>query len=100
IVEPYWHYTGSVQIDEGRYSLTGNMEDRFVFKVPSLRNVEKTFPYFHDGSVKSLKEAIRIMGKVQLGINLSIDEINSIEAFLKSLTGEIPDKTRTVPVMP
>ncbi|WP_457643557.1 cytochrome-c peroxidase [Persephonella sp.] len=100
IVEPYWKYTGSKKIDEGRYSYTSDPQDRFVFKVPQLRNVAKTPPYFHDGSVKTLKEAIRIMGKVQLGIDLSVDEINSIEAFLQSLTGNIPQDMLTVPVLP
>jgi len=100
VVEPYWRYTGSKHIDKGRYNLTSNPEDRFVFKVPILRNVEKTSPYFHDGSVKDLKEAIKIMGKIQLGINLSTEEIDSIEAFLKSLTGEIPEEVRKLPVMP
>ncbi len=100
VIEQYWMYTNSTYVDYGRYLKTSNPDDKYVFKVPSLRNVEKTAPYFHDGSVKELKEAIRIMGKVQLGIELSVDEINAIEAFLKSLTGEIPPQARELPVMP
>ena len=86
----YWELTNSEKIDEGRKVETGNAGDQYVFKVPSLRNIEKTGPYFHDGSVKHLKDAIRIMGETQLGKNLSPEEIMSIEAFLTSLTGETP----------
>ncbi|WP_457625328.1 cytochrome-c peroxidase [Persephonella sp.] len=86
--------------DLGRYKVTKKEEDRYVFKVPSLRNIEMTYPYFHDGSVWDLKEAVRIMGETQLGIKLSHDEIDKIVAFLKSLTGEIPESARTVPVLP
>lgn len=83
----YWDYTRSAQIDEGLFALTGNPADKYVFKVPSLRNVEKTAPYFHDGSVATLEEAIRIMAKVQLGMDLTAPEVNDIKAFLQSLTG-------------
>lgn len=74
--------------DEGRFAITKNEADRFVFKVPSLRNVEKTAPYFHDGSVATLSDAIRLMGKHQLGRDLSPEDIASITTFLRSLTGE------------
>lgn len=87
----YWDYTKSAQIDEGRYVLTGNPADKYVFKVPSLRNVEKTAPYFHDGSVATLEEAIRIMAKVQLGMDLTVPEINDIKAFLQTLTAQDSD---------
>ncbi|CAA0142452.1 Cytochrome c peroxidase precursor [Tenacibaculum maritimum] len=86
---PYWVKTGSKNIDNGRYELTGEAVDRYVFKVPSLRNVTKTFPYFHDGSVADIEEAIRIMGEVQLNIDLEDDDIQAIKAFLNSLTGEV-----------
>jgi cytochrome c peroxidase len=71
-----------------------------VFKVPVLRNVEKTSPYFHDGSVDSLESAEWIMGKIQIGRNLPKDELGNIHAFLESLTGEIPQDALTVPLLP
>jgi cytochrome c peroxidase len=61
-----------------------------MFKVPALRNVDKTFPYYHDGSVADLNEAIVIMAKVQLNKELTDVEIKNIGEFLKSLTGEVP----------
>jgi cytochrome c peroxidase len=87
---PYWEYTSSVKQDRGRAEVTGNDAEEFMFKVPSLRNVEKTHPYFHDGSVKELDEAIRIMAKTQLNKDITEQEVESIVAFLQSLTGEIP----------
>lgn len=74
--------------DEGRYEVTKNENDRKLFKVPSLRNIELTYPYFHDGSVWKLEDAVKIMGQKQLGIDLSETEIRYIVAFLKSLTGK------------
>jgi cytochrome c peroxidase len=71
-----------------------------VFKVPGLRNAEMTSPYFHDGSVKELREAIRIMGKVQLGQTLEDKSVDVILLFIKSLTGQIPKEYRTVPILP
>ena len=71
-----------------RYEVTKLITDKFVYKVPSLRNVEKTYPYFHDGSVKSLKKAISLMGELNLGIELSKKDVDDIEAFLKTLTGD------------
>lgn len=76
--------------DLGRFDVTKNPEDKFVFKVPSLRNIAKTAPYFHDGKVATLKEAIKTMGKTQLGMNISDKEAASIETFLKTLTGDKP----------
>jgi cytochrome c peroxidase len=76
--------------DSGRYTVTRKPEDLFVFKVPSLRNVEKTAPYFHDGSVASLDSAIRMMGRHQLGIELSDAQVRDIHTWLGSLTGELP----------
>jgi cytochrome c peroxidase len=75
--------------DAGRFEVTKNEADRFSFKVPSLRNVEKTAPYFHDGSVKTVEEAVRLMGKHQLGRDLDEQDINSIVVFLRTLTGKI-----------
>jgi cytochrome c peroxidase len=74
--------------DQGRFNVTGLEEDRHVFKVPSLRNVAITAPYFHDGSAKTLSDAVRIMGKYQLGKELSREEVRLLVAFLHSLSGE------------
>ncbi len=91
ILEDYWTVTGSEEIDEGRYAVTGREEDRYVFRVPMLRNVVRTGPYFHDGSVASLGEAVEIMARVQLGRELDPVEVERITLFLESLTGEIPE---------
>jgi len=90
IVGDYWKETGSPTPDKGRADVTKNDADLYVFKVPQLRNVAKTAPYFHDGSVKELPRAVRIMGKVQLGKELSEQEAAQIVAFLDSLTGDVP----------
>jgi cytochrome c peroxidase len=90
VFEDYWKQTGSQAIDEGRYSVTHELADKYLFKVPSLRNVSKTPPYFHDGSVAKLADAIRIMGKVQLGKVLGDQDVNELLAFLNSLTGQLP----------
>lgn len=76
--------------DLGRYDVTKNAADRQVFKVPSLRNVAKTAPYFHDGSVETLPEAVKLMGHHQLGLTLSDDDVSSLVEFLGALTGETP----------
>jgi cytochrome c peroxidase len=76
--------------DPGRYKVTKSEADKFVFKVPSLRNIEKTGPYFHDGKIATLKEAIAKMADYQVGETLSDAEIQSIETWMKSLTGAIP----------
>ena len=74
----------------GVAGLTGKDADRMKFKVPTLRNVEMTYPYFHDGAVWTLEEAVDIMGKLQLGRTYSKEEIARIVAFLKTLTGNQP----------
>jgi len=76
--------------DLGRYNTTGKERDRHVFRVPSLRNVELTSPYFHDGSVATLAEAVQTMGQYQLGRQLSTNDIDAIVQFLTTLTGEPP----------
>ncbi|NET33032.1 MAG: cytochrome-c peroxidase [Cyanothece sp. SIO1E1] len=76
------------EADLGRFNVTGNERDRFVFKVPSLRNVLLTSPYFHDGSAETLDQAIKLMGQYQLGINLPQEDVDQIMFFLNSLTGE------------
>lgn len=73
--------------DQGRYNVTKREEDRHRFKVPSLRNVALTAPYFHDGSVARLEDAVRVMGRYQLGRILSEREVTDIVAFLNSLNG-------------
>ncbi|WP_456377199.1 cytochrome-c peroxidase [Lutibacter sp.] len=90
IFDDYWKYTKSKKIDEGKFEVTKKESDKYVFKSPSLRNIEKTYPYFHDGSVTNLKEAVTIMAKVQLNKELSENELHSLVAFLNSLTGELP----------
>lgn len=76
--------------DLGREEVTGDEADRYVYKVPSLRNIALTAPYFHTGQAWTLEEAISVMGKTQLGIAFSDEEIADIKAFLESLTGEQP----------
>ncbi|NCG20960.1 MAG: c-type cytochrome [Rhodobacterales bacterium] len=75
--------------DLGRQEVTGNEADKHVFKVPSLRNVDKTGPYFHDGSIATLDEAVKLMASHQLGKELDDQQVGEIVAFLGSLTGEI-----------
>jgi cytochrome c peroxidase len=100
VFEPYWKYTKSEPIDEGRYVVTKNEADKYVFKVPIHRNVAKTSPYFHDGSVDKLEDAVWIMGKIQLGKDLGKSQVEEIVTFLKSLTGEIPEDALKVPLLP
>jgi cytochrome c peroxidase len=71
----------------GRFNTTKNPSDRHVFRVPSLRNVALTAPYFHDGSAQTLEQAVATMGRVQLGRSLTPTQVSGIVAFLKSLTG-------------
>lgn len=77
--------------DLGRYNLTGREEDRHMFKVPSLRNIERTAPYFHDGSIKTLGEAIDTMARYQIGVRLEMKEREALLAFLGSLNGTPPE---------
>ena len=76
--------------DKGRFSVTKTPSDEYVFKVPTLRNIELTSPYFHSGKVWDLKQAVGVMGTAQLGAQLSDAEVARITAFLHSLTGEQP----------
>ena len=77
--------------DLGRYNVTKRDEDRHVFKVPSLRNVALTAPYFHDGAALTLEQAVTVMARYQLGRELSGEDIESIVAFLETLTGSLPE---------
>ncbi len=86
--------------DPGRQKVTGNEGDRMLFKVPSLRNIEKTGPYYHTGKVTTLEEAVSSMADYQLGKSLSPAQVNSIVIWLKSLTGEIPAEYIKAPILP
>ncbi|MCT4583049.1 MAG: cytochrome-c peroxidase [Flavobacteriales bacterium] len=99
LFEEYVSLTGSEHVDYGKYQSSGEEKDKFIFKVPSLRNIEKTAPYFHDGSVDQLEDAVQIMARTQLGKTLSSSEIENITAFLNSLTGEVPAKYKQAPKM-
>ena len=90
IWEDYWSVTKSEAIDKGRFNLTQDENDLYVFRVASLRNVNKTAPYFHDGSVKALPDAVRIMGRIQLRKTLSDEDVKYVVAFLNTLTGKVP----------
>ncbi|WP_028303225.1 cytochrome-c peroxidase [Oceanospirillum maris] len=94
VVEPY-QTSNNV---EGRAAVTGQDVDRFTFKVPTLRNVELTYPYFHDGEAKTLTESVDVMGRLQLGRKFSTDENAKIVAFLKTLTGDQPQFL--MPILP
>ncbi len=86
--------------DLGRFEVTRAPTDRMVFKVPTLRNVARTAPYFHDGSCDSLPEAVRRMGRHQLGMDLSSAEVDAVAAFLGAMTGELPAAYIARPVLP
>lgn len=88
------------QADPGRFEVTKNEADRMVFRVPSLRNVSKTAPYFHDGSGATLPDAVRKMGKHQLGVELTDREVAAIVTWLDSLTGDIPSAYIAPPELP
>jgi cytochrome c peroxidase len=94
VVEPYQAQSPA----EGLSAVTGKDADRFKFKVPTLRNVEMTYPYFHDGEAETLTEAVDIMGRLQLGKKFSEQENARIVAFLKTLTGNQP--SFLLPILP
>ncbi len=94
VVEPYKTKNPA----EGLSAVTGKDADRFKFKVPTLRNVELTYPYFHDGEAETLAEAVDVMGQLQLGKKFTRDENAKIVAFLKTLTGDQP--SFTLPILP
>jgi len=81
-----------LQSDSGRFAATHEAEDLFVFRVPPLRNIEKTGPYFDTGVITDLAEAVRLMARYQRGINLSEEEVGQIVAWLRTLTGTIPSE--------
>lgn len=106
ITQDYWLVTGSTPIeafkgyDKGRFHDTKDEADAFMFKVPQLRNVAVTPPYFHDGSVATLPQAVRVMAQLQLGKQLSDEDVSHIVSFLESLTGEVPADFAKVPPLP
>lgn len=77
---------------QGRFAITGDVRDRYVFKVPSLRNVARTAPYFHDGSAETLEDAVRAMFDYQLGMPVEDEAVADILAFLQSLSAEPYEK--------
>jgi len=97
---PYWDYTKSDNRNKGRFNVTNNQNDLYVFKVPTLRNITHTYPYFHDGSVWDIHQAVRLMGVTQLDKNLTVQQVNDIVAFLNSLTGDVKAEWRTLPLLP
>lgn len=92
LVKDYFKDRGTAitEADLGRFNVTKKPEDKHFFKVPTLRNVELTSPYLHDGSRATLEETVKVMGKYQLGRDLTDAQVNSIVTFLKSLTGKLP----------
>lgn len=88
------------QSDLGRFAVTGDPTDRMVFKVPTLRNVAVTGPYFHDGSATTLPQAVRVMARHQLDLDLSDDDVGAIVAWLSSLTGDLPSAYIQPPTLP
>jgi cytochrome c peroxidase len=91
-----WHD----ETDLGRYEVSGKESDKMVFVVPTLRNIAETEPYYHDGSVKTLPEAVRKMGEYQLGKTLTDEQVDSIVTWLNMLTGEIPHEIIKKPELP
>ena len=106
ITQNYWELTGSTEKelfkgrDKGRYQDTHTEADAYMFKVAQLRNVAVTPPYFHDGSVATLPHAVRIMAKLQLGRDLSDEDVADIVAFLDTLTGSVPEQFAVLPTLP
>ena len=90
VEKEYSLLTHSAKVDPGRFDVTHQEADRYVFKVAALRNVERTGPYFHDGSVASLSDAVQIMAEAQLGKTLDSEATQQIVSFLKTLTGPVP----------
>ena len=89
VVIPYFKEDPAIQQDLGRYQISFIEEDKFEFKVPGLRNIARTAPYLHDGSIETLNEVVRIMAKHQLGRMITEKETTDIVKFLRSLNGEL-----------
>ena len=93
----YWELTKSDPVDSGRFKVTQNEADKYMFNVPSLRNVAETYPYFHDGSVQNLEEAVKIIAKLNLNVDLNEEQVSDLAAFLKALTADIPEEVKQAP---
>lgn len=93
----YWKHTASEDVDLGLYDISERESEKYFFKVPGLRNIVHTAPYFHDGSVENLDDAVKIMGKLQRNVDLSNEEVKDIVAFLGSLSSDIPDEVKISP---
>lgn len=108
VVESYWEATRefvtidtpTMGMDVGRFAVTHETQDLYIFKVPTLRNITRTYPYFHDGSVWDLRDATQIMARVQLGRELTDDDLDALMAFYATLEGEIPAYALQLPVLP
>ncbi|MFI3185202.1 MAG: cytochrome-c peroxidase [Methylococcaceae bacterium] len=98
IPDGYWEAQHHFKKDKGLAEVSKNPADEHLWKVPTLRNIALTAPYFHNGSVKTLDQAVTLMAKLQLGKNLTKDEVADIVAFLNGLTGEFPKQK--IPVLP
>ena len=96
----YSETIGTKKDDLGRYMVTKSDADKYMFKVPSLRNIDQTAPYFHDGAVESLEESVRLMGKIQLNKELTEEQVKDIVIYLRSLTGEVPIEYQKAPELP
>lgn len=108
IVESYWEATRefvtidspTMTMDVGRFAVTQDPADLYVFKSPSLRNITRTYPYFHDGSVWDLRDATQIMSRVQLGREITESDLDALMAWYETLLGEIPAHALQLPVLP
>ena len=108
IVESYWEATRefvtidspTMPMDVGRFAVTQDPADLYVFKSPSLRNITRTYPYFHDGSVWDLRDATQIMARVQLGREITEPDLDALMAWYETLVGEIPAHALQLPVLP
>jgi len=99
-INDFWTVNNKIGQDKGMIMLTDNPGDLYKFKVPSLRNIEKTYPYFHDGSIWDLETSIHVMAKSQLNLDMSDEEVKDLIAFLKTLTGEVPERAKRHPDLP
>ena len=108
VVEAYWEATRefvtidspTMTMDVGRFAVTQDPADLYVFKTPALRNITRTYPYFHDGSVWDLRAATQIMARVQLGREITEEDLDALMAFYDALEGEIPAYALQLPVLP
>ena len=108
MVEAYWEATRefitidrpTMPMDVGRFAVTQEADDLYVFKTPSLRNITRTYPYFHDGSVWDLRDATQIMARVQLGSEIESEDMDRLMDFYQALEGEIPADALKLPILP